>query len=337
MALYNLLRIRESVRQLTGSLTNNRLTDQVIDDWVNTYMLHDMASEMRLFPLRANLEFYTTPNVDTYEANTTVGSPLYNFNNRYTNVYGPCFVGGRQAYFTQDQTSFNTQWIPYVQPKDTLLRGNGTPGPYISNVTAFTATPVLPRSVVFSALDANGNSIILKDYPVSPSVGALGVPDIAQVLPSPHGQINYMTGAYTLQFNVAVPLGNQISCTAISYVTSVPYAILYYANKFTLRPVPDKVYKVQLQGDLRPTELLQDTSVPFEDNWWQLVAYGAAIKILEHRKDFDGANQLKPTFEEQKTLVFRATQIQITQQRAATFWVQDNKYPAYPWPWFIPY
>src|SRR5690606_22136454 len=141
--------------------------------------------------------------------------------------------------------------------------------------------PVLANNVLFTCLDVTGVSMILKDYPVSNSVGALGLPNTPQVLPSPFGQINYVTGAYTLNFPNNTQISAPIYSETIPYQPSKPVSMLWYDNKFIIRPVPDKTYAIQIEADIRPTELINSTDVPQLEQWWQYIAYGASVKRLQ--------------------------------------------------------
>ena len=72
---------------------------------------------------------------------------------------------------------------------------------------------------------------------------------------------------------------------AILYQPGKPLGMLYYDDKFIIRPVPDKTYSINIEVDVRPTELLNTTDVPQIAQWWQYIAYGAGKKIFEDRMD----------------------------------------------------
>jgi hypothetical protein len=328
MSLTTLTAIRNKVRRITRSPSINQISDADLDQYINTFILYDFPQELKLFTLRTVLVFYTQPNIDQYTTETVnPADPLYNFKNKYTAVHQPAYIAGVPIFYTQDRATFQSIWPMINSVADTQLRGNGFTGPYIGTLTTGTGAPVLQNNVIFSATDATAYSQILIDYPVSPTTGALGVPGVPQTLPSPYGQINYITGAYTLNFPTAIPAGNTIWSETIPYQTGKPIGMLYYDGIFTIRPVPDISYPVSIEADVRPTELLTASQVPDEELWWQYVAYGASIKVLQDRMDLDTVQMVMPEFIRQQDFVGRKTVNQYANDAAKTIYTEgQNKY-----------
>ena len=135
------------------------------------------------------------------------------------------------------------------------------------------------------------------------------------------GTINYLTGAYTLTWSLAPASGEPITSQTIVYKASRPQAVLYYDDVFTLRPVPDKVYPIQMEVYRRPTQLMNNAAAePQLEQWWQYIAYGAAKKIFEDRMDLESVQLIMPEFKKQEALVLRRTIVQQTTQRTATIY-----------------
>lgn len=330
MANSTLAAIRSKVRRLTRSPSDSQITTAQIDEYVNTFLLYDFPEALRLFSLRTNLTFYTQPNVGTYVNNTTNPlDSLYNFKNRYVALHPPCYIAGVQAYFTQDRASFYAQWPKVSNISDTQLRGNGMAGPYTGTLTGF---PVLQNNVMFTATDVNGTAMVLVDYPSTNVLGALGIPNQSQTIPSVYGQINYATGAFTATFPSLVPLNTVIYSETVPYAVGKPVSILYYDNSFVIRPVPDKAYEVTVEADARPTELLSSAAIPYEEQWWQYVSLGAAIKIFQDRMDIDSVNLLFPEFQRQEDFVGRTSLTQYANERTKTIYTQGKNYGA---GWFL--
>jgi hypothetical protein len=285
MANTTLGAIRDKVRRITRSPSPSQLTDAQLDEYVNTFILYDFPEDVRLFSLRTNLTFYTQPYVDVYQT-TYVDpfDPLYQFKNRYLAVHQPAYIAGVQAFYSQDRTGFFATWPKIDNISDTGLRGNGTAGPYIGTLAAF---PVMQNEVIFTATDATGRAMIMTDTPSTNILGALGPRGTTQVIPSFYGQINYITGVFSVTFIAPVPAGVTIYSETVPYQAAKPIGILYYDSKFTIRPVPNMAYPVAIEVDARPTELLLVTDVPGEKQWWQYVALGACIKIFQDRSDFE--------------------------------------------------
>lgn len=324
MASATLQAIQTKVRRLTRTPSVSQLTDDQLNDYINTFILYDFPEHLRLFSLRKTLTFYTQPNVDVYATNTTdPTNALYNFQNIYIAVHPPIFLAGIQGFFTQWRDVFYGYYPQTNTIADTLLRGNGTPGVFTGSVVA---APMLQNNVVFTCLDQSGTGMIVVDYPVSNTTGALGLVNEPQGLPSPYGQINYLTGAFTLNFPNNTATAAPIYVENIAYQPGKPLAVLYYNNQFTIRPVPDKVYSIQIEVDVRPTELIQETDVPQLEQWWQFIAYGAARKIFQDRMDLESVQMLEPEYNQQMRLVLRTTLTQQANERTVTIYTQGKLY-----------
>jgi hypothetical protein len=81
-------------------------------------------------------------------------------------------------------------------------------------------------------------------------------------------------------------------------------------------------------GNSAPPFGLSD--LPQFNEWWQMIAYGAAMKILIQEGDYEEAGQLKPVFEEQKLLAQRRTLKQLSNQRIQTPYAENVAGPAFP-------
>jgi len=335
--------IRLKVRRLTRSPSTAQLSDSDLDQYINTFILYDFPEHLRLFSLRTLLTFYTQPGVDVYSTNYIDPlDPLYNFKNKYIAVHPPVFISGVQSFFTQYRDVFYGQWPQTNAVVNTLINGNGgTSFSGIINTFPPAGTPVsvnsgriLQNSVVFTALTTGNVAMVLVDYPLSYAtpasniIGALGLPNQPQVLPSPYGQINYVTGAFTLNFPFATLSGitNPIYAEYIPYIPGKPLSVLYYDNEFTIRPVPDKSYPVQIEVDIRPTEMLDAGAPPQIEQWWQYIAYGCAKKIFEDRMDMDSVQMIMPEFNKQMNLVNRTSIVQQSNERTVTIYTQGRQY-----------
>lgn len=329
MADSTLLAIQKKVRRITRSPSEAQLSDTDLNEYINTAVLYDFPAHLRMFALRTTLTFYTQPNVDVYATNITNPlDPLYNFQNKYVTVHPNIYIAGVPGFYTQNRDIFYGNYPQTNTIVDTTLVGNGTIGPFAGTLTAF---PILQNSLFFTILDINGNAMIVKDYPVSNVLGALGIPGQPQTIPSPYGQINYITGQYTVTFPTATLdlVTNSLFAEYIFYSAGKPLAMLYFNNYFTLRPVPDKAYAVQLQADIRPTELLATNQSPNLEQWWQYIAYLAAKKVLDDKVDMDTIAQIMPELLEQQALVNRTNLVQEANERSVTIYAIGR--PLYGW------
>ena len=110
----------------------------------------------------------------------------------------------------------------------------------------------------------------------------------------------------------------------IAYQPGKPVAMLFYDTKFTIRPVPDKAYPVQIEVDVRPTELLLANESPDLEQWWQYIAYGASKKIFEDRMDLDSVQMIMPELKLQERLCLRSTLTLQANERTVTIYTQGK-------------
>lgn len=316
--LSSLAQIRTKVRYLTGSLSENQLTTQRIDDNVNTFILYDFPQHLRLFSFKKRLTFYAIPYIDTYENNTVnVNDPLYNFINTVDSVHGPVYINGNQVTFTENNENFYGMY-PNRLNTELIGTGNGvTVGPYTGTLTNI---PILQGNVCITSVSTANGPIIITDVPnyaggLMTTTGNLYEYNNPAVL---LGMINYVTGVYTVTLPIAAALDQDINFQAVPYAATKPSSILFYDNKFILRPVPDVPYRVDVEVYMRPTELLTANSLPRLSGWWQYIAYGAAKKIMEDLADEEGVNRIMPEFKKQETLVQRSTLMQMTNESSST-------------------
>lgn len=324
----NLAAIETLTRQLTRSPSDAQLTQAELRQAINSAVLYEFPETLRLFNLRKNFTFYTQPNVAEYDTNTTnINDPLYDFSNRYLTIHPPVYVAGIQIMYTQSQQQFFSYW-PENQYMTTIGIGDGVTTNFTGIIPSF---PVLQNEVNFTSIDSNGNGLVLADYPVSNTTGALGVPNQAQVLPSPYGQINYITGAYSISFPAAPGPNVPVKCQAWPYRPARPTIMLFFNGKFNLRPVPDQVYRIQMEVYAQPVQLIADNQVPELSEWYEYIAYLAARKIFERRMDLESIALLQPSLNRYERTVLRRTLVQQSNERASTIYTYGSSQTPYNW------
>ena len=330
----DLAQIRVTIRRLTRKLSENEVATSLIDTAINTFILYDFPQILRLFDYHRTFSFFTSPYIAQYYTNPNSAAidPMADFKNAIITTNNPVFVDGYRAYFTIDESEFFRLW-PKVEQKQQIALGNGV-------TTNFTGTlaniPIASRLVLFSSLDANNVGQQLEDRPlVSTTAGQLGIErtignlyDPRGVVPQfptvviPTNTINYVTGVYSITFTVAPAADEPIFIHAFPYVAGRPTSLLFYDNTFTVRPIPDDSYKITMEAYARPTELLSSTQEPEIEQYWQYIAYGGAIKLLQWLTDFDTVAQLQPEFERQQLMVLSKTLVQMDDERTATIFSQ---------------
>ena len=336
MAQSSLQAIRSKVRQITRSPDPIALTDTQLDEFINTFVLQDFPEHVRLFNLLTVLEFWTTPFVAKYDTRTAPATdPLFDFKNKYITVQGPLYVAGVQGQIIQSRAQFFSMY-PQVQSQQRIGTGDGATLTFTGTISG---QPILQESVTVSSADASGVALLLRDYPqaidVGTIVGALGVPDQPQAIPSPFGQVNYRNGQITVNFPTAPAQDAPIIVNYFAYQASRPLVCLYYDGVFEFRPVPAQSYKITMSAFIRPTELLQSNQSPELNEWWQFIAWGASKKVFENRMDLESIQELQPLLEEQMRLIERRTLVQNSTQRTPTIYQYANNNMGFPGGYFF--
>jgi len=344
--------IQTKVRRLTRTPSTSQLSDDDLNQYINTFVVYDFPEHLRMFNLRTTFEFITNPYQDVYPTDQAsfVGvttNPLYDFQNTHISVHPPFYIAGYQTFYTQSREQFFG-----IYPNVNTIQSIGTAGDGIT--TQFTGViPILSQSfnsgiggavllqnqVLFSSVDINNNGLALQDVPLTnpstgnPTVqGNLYVPGSLPTTPplttdfDPNNNINYVTGQFTITFPTAPAQAAAINSQTVPSVTTRPQGILYYDNKFTIRPAPDQPYTVNFETYVRPSYLMQTNQSPQLQEWWQYIAYGAAKKILEDRMDLDTVALIMPEFKKQEALCLRRTIVQYTNERVATIYTEQTSF-----------
>lgn len=354
MANSTLAAIQTKVRRLTRTPSVDQMSDATLNEYINTFVLYDFPEHLRLFTLHTTFSFVTNPGQDQYPTGTddlvnVTTNPLYNFKNIYITSNRPVYIAGFESYWSQDRTEFFRVY-PFINSiLNTADTGDGIVTQFtgtLQTAGATAGTVLLQENVYFMSADVNGLGMSLVDVPVVDAatgqrtldgnlyvVGQQPSKDNPPTVIIPTNTINYSTGVYTVTFPSAP--GNQvpINSQTVPMVSARPLGLLYYNNIFTVRPIPDAPYAINIEVFKRPTELLATNQSPDLEQWWQYIAYGASKKIFEDRMDLESVALIMPEFEKQEVLVLRRTIVQQTQERTATIYT-ENTAGSYGSGWF---
>ena len=314
MADSTLAALRQKVRRLTRSPSPALVPDAQIDEYVNTFIAYDFPEHLKTFKLTQTFSFYTSAYKDSYATNDATSANLLNFENINLNVKEPLYIGGYLAQYTQSESEFFA-WFPKITSKVQFAQGNGVTLLYAGIITG---APFLTGEVVISSFDQFGLTIAAHDD----GLGNLLQNDTNAII----GAIDYISGAFNINFPIAPGVGQPIYTQTVPYEPSRPSMMMYFQNIFYLRPVPDDSYKVEFEVYVRPTQLLQAGQSPQLEEWWQYISYGAAKKLLEDRSDYDTVQKIMPEYLEQQALCNRRTLVQYSEQRATTIYTQQTEY-----------
>jgi hypothetical protein len=352
--------IQTKVRRLTRTPSTAQLSDNDINQYINTFVVYDFPEHLRMFNLRTQFTFYANPFQDVYPTDTIsyfgtpagglITNPLYDFQNKYISVHTPVYIAGYQSFYSQSREQFfgiypitnNISSIGPTGDGSTLsftgvINSQQAILPPLSNFSQ--VVTLLQNNVLFSSVDNLGIGLALVDVPLTDAIsgnklpiGNLYVPNALPVGPvtvvTPNNTINYVTGAFTITFPEAPAAGVLINSQTVPQICALPQALMYYDNQFTLRPVPDQPYAINFEAYIRPTALLEEDQNPTLNDWWQYIAFGAAKKIFEDRMDMESVQMIMPEYKKQEALVQRRTIVQYTNERVATIYTEQVNYGA---------
>lgn len=117
------------------------------------------------------------------------------------------------------------------------------------------------------------------------------------------GTVNYITTQINILLPVPAQAGSMINIWAAQYQTGRPYNLLWWNNEFTIRPVPDNMYLVEVEAYMTPVQFMQTTDDPQLKQWALYIAYLTAQEILRQRQDVEGVENLQEGRMRQEALV----------------------------------
>ena len=346
MSIATLSDIIQKVRRLTGSGSSFQLTDAQIIDYINSFYLYDLPAQFRSLKLK-----------DRYTFNTIRGIDIYPFDSEhYTTVEMPCYCMKRLIPLYQQpwgNTGFwgsSSNW----QFQQTLTQGSTTlgVGPYVGTLTNIPVVRSYNNNPMVTTTLAPTNPFPTGVPPLFPQANISRVQNILITTNSALGQtqnvtddgggiligngtgtINYETGAISVTFSNVVPPGENIQVMYSPTVMSVPLSILFFQNQFTLRPIPDQGYTIELIAYRQPSQALLGSTdpsspdlagVPELKEWWELLAAGASKKIYEDRLDPDGVQLMDKMLFERYAVAEARTYAQIgSKQRIGTIYADQ--------------
>lgn len=352
MSIGTLSDIMFKVRNLTGTGNSRQLTDTQIINYINSFYLYDLPAQYRSLKLKDKYTFNTQRGIDTYPFDSE----------HYTTVEMPCYCMKREIKLFNDPWSFygvNFNW----QQQQNFASGDGTTGPYTGTVsstplirsinnnpnvtTTLSPTTVFPngyppsfpqanisrvQNILITANVALGNTLNVTDDGAGNLIG-----DCIS------GTINYDNGVIAnLEFTSNVPAGNEIQIQYNPTQVSIPLSILFFQNQFTLRPVPDRGYTIELIAYRQPSQALLGSTNASSPNlagvaelneWWELLAAGAAKKIYQDRLDPDGVTLMDALLKERYEIAETRTYAQLGKQRISTIFADQltNNYGSGGW------
>lgn len=300
MANWTLADIRSKTRATTGRPDVLMMSDAVLDDYINKFYQYVLTKELKVFWGYTYFQFFTQPNVDQYVGPTT----------SFQTINPQVWCDGFPIEWYISPDLFYQDW-PQQENKAVVATGDGNTVTFPFNIPAF---PIIPGSLYVT----DGTQVAQDD-------GAGGFESPAS------GTIDYLTGAVSVTFAVAPTANANISETSQTYMANRPQAILYFKSGplvdatpasrdnqdcFVLRPVPDNVYLVKMQGIQIPPALTNATDVPFRADLGPLIAYGASLEIFADFNQMDQYDQVMVQYIRYKDVSMQDTYEEYLSQRS---------------------
>lgn len=286
---WDLSTIRAKVRNLTGSPSSEQISDSDLNAYINNYYVFTMPFELKEQITDQFLKFKTTPGVD-----------IYAFPGGYFTDSPGAYADGFPMIFYMDPDVFYQDW-PQQYAVDNIATGDGT-------TTAFSGglqnPPIIIGSLFIASDDPTGFQQVVQDNGSGFLTG------------DGTGSINYLTGAYTVTWNTAPAASAVIYAKYQGYSGNRPQGILFFQNEFTLRPVPDQAYQIQMQGYIKPDTLTNDSDTPLQAEWGPLIAYGAALEIFSDRGDEASYESYFPIFKRYENVALGRTIEELRSQQS---------------------
>ena len=279
---------------------------------------------------------------------TVVNPNLFTLNGVNNAAYGAYTSGGTwiSASPNLSFTLFGNNQNPFPQPNFGILSTqlsiggidiNGNPiritddGGAVVNSYGIGSNTTLGQ-LIFTNQNTVGNNVYLDQnnlqQPALPKLSPLGGQNNANAQPVPPapssytaypplpltpqycGTVNYVTTQIDITLPVPPMPGTMINIWAATYQVGRPYNMLFWNNEFTIRPVPDNVYLVEIEAYQTPAQFMSTTDSPVLNQWAQYLAYGSAIEILRDRQDMEGVQNLMEGFQRQEALVLERQSVE---------------------------
>jgi hypothetical protein len=311
MINWNLSNIIAKVRATTSRPDATMMDDATITDYINKFYQYVLPKELKIFWGYTYYTFFCQANVDQYPAPST-----------FQTLNPQAWADGWPIdWYLSPQLFY--QDYPKQDNKQVVAQGNGVLNSFPFNISAY---PVLSRSIYVT----DGTQVVT-DAPSSPYNGTGSFVNYSTGLPVA-GSVNYSSGVVTgLSFPVAPAANTNITCASYTYMPNRPQAIMMYksqplinateaavkaVNMFVLRPVPDQVYEIKMQGIQIPAELVNMSDVPFRTDLGPLIAYGASLEIFSDFNQQDLYDQTLTQYNRYKDVSMQDTFEEYLYQRS---------------------
>ena len=289
---WTLAEIRTKVRQVTGRLSVNQITDNQLDEYINNYYQFTFPAEVKLESSHTFYEFNTTPLIREYTLP----------NATYTNIQPPVYLDLQPLLYYQDPSVFYSENIQQFT-RSTPWTGDGAT---VAFSTTLSPVPyIFPTSVIVTdnteVFTDDGNGILTGDLGGS-------------------GAVNYTTGVISVTFNGAPADEQLIYLSYELYKPGRPEAALVYNNVISFYPIPDTVYRAKVKAFRVLDALTTDLSTPDLEEWGECLAYGASREVVSDYGEMERYAEITALYKEQVSYILTRTVENLSNTRSRPMW-----------------
>lgn len=303
---WDLQRIESTARQISGQLSAQQLTSTDLDFFINAYYQYDLPRKLKIEEFYYTYTFPLYQNVSTY---TLPGDFTDSLELAFTHVEPKLFVNGVPIRYTQDTNSYYC-----VTPSDfaieTIGVGDGTTTnfTYTTNFQPIVSDQV--SSVMIVAIPGQTNPPGIQQEIIDDGIGNLSGAGT--------GTVDYIAGTINVSFTTPPPVNSTIQITYHFEQVGRPNTVLFYKREFTFYPTPDTLYQARIDAFKQPTALVEPTDVPLKPEWGEIIAIGAALKILRAFGQYEKYKEVEMTyFKEEWSKLMSDTDNQLMASRSA--------------------
>lgn len=253
---------------------------------------------------------------------TTKGQPVYPFPiGVELNFDGLVYCDGLPINLQQDPNQFQNVY-GNMRSNYTPIYGNGTIGAYTCALQSFPMLPgytdalgLLHPNVILTTTSTTGTELEVYDNGIGSMIG------------NGSGTVNYQTGVISnLIFSLPVLDGAPIYANNSYYAQGRPYAVLFYQNAFSFRPVPDRPYCIQYDCYAIPQPFTETTTTLPLPSYFTLLAQGTALQVAHMIGDQSQVLKIKSAYDQSKIYIQNITTRQRANLRPSTQFFNPSGY-----------
>jgi hypothetical protein len=258
--------IKTKIRHITGRIDTDQLSEAELATYIENFYTVTLPNSLKTDEMLQPYSFQTEAGVDEYDFPITF----------YTLKPDARCDGGRLFWYEDRNLFFND--YPEQIYEEELAGGDGV-------TVTFTGTLENIPLLIDSLMVYDGVEVLLDngDGTLTGDLGGLGT-------------IDYVTGDYAVTFTTPPAATTVVTAKYEPLTWQTPKALLLYNKKIIVRPVPDSVFNISMQGYFKPTAMTDDADTPFSDTIAPLIIYGTSLEIFAESGDLTHHSQYYPIY-----------------------------------------